>query len=92
MNKRDLTRDECRGGLDSAVLRGVRTALDSNPKTAGTILEPWVSQMDLPEYFPNCFLLSLGDDKAGYGVYWNTGVGTEPPTEDRTIQRAVCKA
>ena len=64
--------------------------MDSNPKTAGSILAPEVTQTDMPEFFPKCFLLNLGHN-AGYSVYWNTGVGTEPPTEYRTIQRAVCK-
>ena len=64
--------------------------MDSNPKTAGSILAPEVTQTDMPKFFPNCFLLNLGG-KAGYSVYWNTGVGRAPPTEYRTIQRAVCK-
>ena len=91
---KDYTEDECKGGLKDKVLREVRTALDSDPKTAGARLAPEVTQADLDGYLPRCFILG---DIAGYRVYWNTGAGSEPPTVNSNpktagaIQRGLCK-
>ena len=86
---RDFPRSECTGRLYEKFLLDVRQALQRNPKTAGTILSPEVTQMDLPGYLPNCF---IHGDIAGFRVYFNTGSsGSVPPTKDRQYHRAICK-
>ena len=86
---RDFLRSECTGRLYEKFLLDVRQALQRNPKTAGTILSPEVTQMDLPGYLPNCF---IHGDIAGFRVYFNTGSsGAVPPTKDQHLHFAICK-